>query len=87
MYDELDSLREVAGLVDLLRHYADLAAPDRLLWQKRVSAHPTHDRRTLTRLHGELIAGGWVEQNTGHSVASYRVTPAGLRALRDLTEG
>jgi hypothetical protein len=85
MFDELDPLREMSGLAGLLQHYADLAQPDRHIWQDRRSEHPTHDRRTLTRLHGELIAGGWVEQNTGQTVGGcYRVTPAGLRALREL---
>jgi hypothetical protein len=42
------------------------------------------------RLHGELLAYGWLEQNTGVVSASsgappacYRVTAVGLRALRE----
>ena len=33
-------------------------------------------------LHGELIAFGWVEQNTGQVPSCYRITLAGLRAIR-----
>lgn len=44
----------------------------------------------LVKLHGELIAYGWVEQNTGVTTilkpgvaaCCYRVTAAGKRALR-----
>jgi len=46
--------------------------------------------KELSRLHGELIAQGWIEQNTGVTVvlkpgvvsACYRVTTAGQRALK-----
>jgi hypothetical protein len=93
MFDELESLREMVGLLELLQHYAVLAEPDRQAWQDRLCEHPQHNPRTLTRLHGELIAGGWIEQNTGHTIAGrsgvpacYRITPAGLRALRELAE-
>jgi hypothetical protein len=49
----------------------------------------------MTRLHGELIAHGWVEQNTGltpllrkgEAPACYRVTTAGLRALKQVKVG
>ena len=45
--------------------------------------------RQLARLHGELLAYGWLEQNTGltpvlrrgEAPACYRITAAGLRAL------
>ena len=51
--------------------------------------------RELVRLHGELLAHGWVEQNTGASLAQrpgtvpacYRVTAAGVRALRLASDG
>ena len=46
--------------------------------------------RDLIRLHGELLAYAWLEQNTGMTAlarigaapASYRITVAGIRALR-----
>lgn len=90
MFDDDDPLGQTPGLLDLLRHYGRLARPDRHAWQDRLLEHPEHDARGLTRLHGELLAAGWLEQNTGHTVpgrpgvaACYRVTPAGLRALRE----
>jgi hypothetical protein len=51
--------------------------------------------RKLVRLHGQLLARGWVEQNTGATpvlrpgalAACYRVTAAGLRALRQARDG
>ena len=51
--------------------------------------------RDLVRLHGQLIACGWVEQNAGATpvlrpgavAACYRVTAAGLRALRQARDG
>ena len=85
MYDELEPLHEMAGLAELLRHYAALAKPDRQAWQVRLLAQTGADARGLTRLHGELIASGWIEQNTGTTVGGcYRVTSAGLRVLGEL---
>lgn len=81
MFDEMDRLRDSAPLRELLGHYASLAAPDRQAWQDR---HSSGDRREVTRLHGELIAFGWVEQNTGFMPGGYRVTSAGLRALKQV---
>jgi len=51
--------------------------------------------REMTQMHGELIAYGWVEQNTGltpvlradEAPACYRVTTAGLRALKQVRAG
>jgi len=41
----------------------------------------------LVKLHGELIAFGWVEQNTGEVPICYRITPAGSRAMRQAQGG
>lgn len=38
-------------------------------------------------LHGELIAFGWVDQNTGHVPCRYRVTSSGLRAIQQANGG
>jgi hypothetical protein len=92
MFDELDRLREAAELHTLLTQYADLAGPDRQVWQDRRMALEGCGRRDLTKLHGELIAYGWIEQNTGvvpvarldEAPGCYRVTPAGLRALKQV---
>ena len=50
--------------------------------------------RELVKWHGELIAYGWVEQNTGvvpgvkvgAVLGCYRITPAGVRALKQARE-
>ena len=93
MCDEIDRLRGAKELQALLRHYRDLGAADRTAWQDRLCARDGLEPRDLVRLHGELIAFGWVEQNTGvvfgarygTAPACYRITPAGLRALKQLT--
>ena len=80
-------MRDESGLFGLLTHYAELAAPDRQAWQDRRLDLDGCDGRQLTRLHGELIAFGWLEQNTGVVTqpragavpGCYRVTRAGLR--------
>jgi hypothetical protein len=90
MSDDLQPLRGDRELVELLAHYAELAAPDREAWQDRVMELEGVEARQLARLHGALIATGWVEQNTGVTPAAtrkvgagcYRVTGAGLKALK-----
>jgi hypothetical protein len=90
MFDELERLREVKALFDLLSHYAALAAPDRQVWQDRLEQMEGTTSRELVRLHGELLAYGWLEQNTGATpvlrpgaaLACYRITTAGLKALK-----
>jgi hypothetical protein len=92
MFDEMDRLRDVTELSALLAHYAELAAPDRQVWQDRVQELNGVEARELIKLHGELIAYGWLEQNTGatpilkrgFAPACYRITTAGLRALKQL---
>jgi hypothetical protein len=83
MFDELDRLRETPALFALLSHYAALAAPDRQAWQDRAAIDGC-EGRALTKLHGELIAYGWLELNIDAGSACYRVTPAGLRALKQV---
>src|SRR5438309_532315 len=90
MFDEMDRLRGVKELSALLTHYAELAAPDRQVWLDRVTELDGVEARDLIKLHGELIAWGWLEQNTGSTPvlkrgcapACYRITPAGLRAVK-----
>ncbi len=43
---------------------------------------PLDEPLAMTKLHGELIAFGWVEQNTGNVPTCYRITSSALRALR-----
>jgi hypothetical protein len=95
MFNELERLRDDASLFELLSHYAALAGPDRQVWQDRRMQQDACEGRELTKIHGELIAYGWVEQNTGltpmlrkgEAPACYRVTTAGLRALKQVRAG
>jgi hypothetical protein len=90
MLDDLDRLRETPDLQRLLVHYAEAGGEDRDVWQDRLMGLGGVEARELTRLHGLLLAFGWVEQNTGQTAGvrpgavpgCYRVTAAGLRALR-----
>jgi hypothetical protein len=87
MFDEEASLREDVNLLFLLEHYC--ASEDRDAWLDRVMQIEGLDRAEITSLHGELIAYGWVEQNTGvlprvetgACPGSYRSTAAGRKAL------
>jgi hypothetical protein len=91
MFDEAGLLDEKSPLFHLLRHYAELGEANREAWQDRLMALDDLEPRELSRLHGMLIAAGWVEQNTGitprlerGSVPScYRITSQGLRTYRE----
>lgn len=90
MFDELQRLRDVRELFDLLSHYAELGAADRQVWQDRLAEMAGVEPRALSKLHGELLAYGWLEQNTGATpllrpgtaANCYRITPSGIRALK-----
>ncbi len=82
MLDDLDYLRNDRHLVQLLSHYARLGAESREVWQGRLMVMEGIERPQLVKLHGVLIAFIWVEQNTGEIPCCYRVTAAGLRAMR-----
>ena len=94
MLDEAEELDESTSLFHLLRHYAEPGVANREAWQDRVMALDELGTRELSRLHGELIARGWVEQNTGVTpivkpgvaAACYRITTHGLRAYRKVRE-
>jgi hypothetical protein len=94
MFDEFERLCQTPPLQALLARYAEAGKADRTAWQDRVMEVDGLAGRDLSRLHGELIAYGWVEQNTGATpalkpgvaAACYRVTPAGLRAYREAQE-
>lgn len=87
MFDELQRLRENHHLVQMLRHYT--SAEDRETWLDRIMSTEGVEAKELARLHGELIAHGWIEQNTGTipiaqagaCLKCYRGTTAGRRAL------
>ena len=87
MFDEFDRLGECPELVQLLSHYVVLGKVDRQVWQDRLMELEGVPPKELSKLHGELIAYDWVEQNTdvvtlsnpGVVAACYRVTLDGLR--------
>jgi hypothetical protein len=95
MFNDLEHLRDDVGLFNLLTHYADLAGPDRQAWQDRCMRLEACEPAELIRLHGWLIGSGWLEQNTGvtpgwrkgEAPGCYRITPAGLRALKQVRSG
>ena len=90
MFDELQRLRDAKELFDLLSHYAELGAADRQIWQDRRADMDGVEPRALVKLHGELLAYGWLEQNTGSTTLlrpgtaanCYRITLSGIRALK-----
>ena len=92
MFDEMDRLREAKGLYGLLDYYGKLGTADRQAWQDRLAELEGVPARELVKLHGELLAYGWLEQNTGMTPqlrpgaapACYRITSAGLRALKQV---
>ena len=92
MHDEMDLLLEDETLQQLLLHYGNLGKPDRQLWQDRLMELEDVSGRELAARHGELLAYGWLEQNTGltpgakpgAALACYRISPAGVRALKEM---
>ncbi len=92
MFDDLERLRTSEPLRQLLAYYGQLAEPNRDVWQDRLMAMDGIEARELSKLHGLLIAMDWVELKSGQITVlipgavpgCYRVTGAGLRALRHL---
>ncbi len=87
MLDDLDRLRNNPRLLQLCTHYADLGKDGKEAWQNRLMEMAEVGLRDIVKLHGELIASGWIEQNTGQIPCCYRITSAGLRALRKVGDG
>ena len=77
--------RPCSGYFELYAN-AGLDNPD--AWQIRIMTLDGTDERSLSRLHGRLIAAGWIEFNIAAARAKsetmrcYRITAAGRRALR-----
>jgi hypothetical protein len=90
MFDEFDRLRGCDGLLRLLAHYVAGNAADAEAWQDRRMELEGVRAEELVKLHGELLAYGWLEQNTGLTPVlrtgavpcCYRVTAAGRKALK-----
>ena len=86
MFDESQRLRENSHLLALLSHYAQQGTEDRATWRDRLMQMEGIESKELSRLHGELIAFEWIEQNTGQASVKdgvisncYRITLNGLR--------
>ena len=94
MHDEQQRLQESSDLANLLAHYAKLGLEDREAWQDRVMDLESLNARELSKLYGELMAYGWLEQNTGATpslkeglvMSCYRITRLGLRTFREQKE-
>jgi hypothetical protein len=92
MFDEMERLRDGKELYALLLHYQRAGEADRLAWQDRLAEMEGVEPHQLVKLHGELLAYGWLEQNTGltpllragAAANCYRLTTAGLRALKQV---
>src|SRR6476660_6732607 len=88
MLDDFQRLRENSRLLELLAHYANLGKQDRSVWQQRLMDMEGIEPNELSRLHGELIAFDWIEQNSGRDSTTggilaslYRITSQGVRDL------
>jgi hypothetical protein len=90
MFDDLQHLRDDPSLFHLLNYYVQDGAADREAWQDRLMQLDEAPAGDLVQWHGELLAYGWIEQNTGTvSILRpgtvpqcYRPTTAGQRAIR-----
>ena len=93
MFEDLQRLREVETLRQLLARYAQLGTVDKDAWQDRLMQVNGVTASDLTKLHGELLAYSWIEQNTGVTPIvrpgavpfCYRITSAGRRAIERAT--
>jgi hypothetical protein len=90
MFDDSLHPQENPVLLSLLSHYAQMGTEDRATWRGRLMQMEGVEPRQLSALHGDLIAFGWIEQNTGQAIlrqdgtlsACYRITLHGLREYR-----
>lgn len=95
MINELERLSANVALQLLLSHYAEAGVTAPGEWQERVMKLERVEARLLPKLHGELLAFEWIEQNTSETIhgretatrCCYRVTEAGLLALKQVLTG
>lgn len=85
--EDTQRLRDNPHLQQLLTHYAEGGRNDRRIWQDRLMEMDGLAPTQITKLHGELLAFEWVEQDTGAVRASYRITPSGIRFLKAAIHG
>ena len=86
MLDDLDCLRSNPRLLEMLTHYANLGQGDRDTWHPRLLAMEQVEPSDFVKMHGQLIAFGWIELNVGQVPTCYRITLAGQQALRQAQE-
>lgn len=84
MLDDIQRLRNSPPLLQLLSHYA---AQGKETWTNRLTHLDGVDPSELVKLHGELIAFSWADQNTGQVPCCYRVTASGLKAIQQVNGG
>ena len=84
MLDDIQRLRNDPALLQLLSHYA---AQGKETWTNRLMDMDCVAPSELVKLHGELIAFSWADQNTGQVPCCYRVTASGLKAIQQVNGG
>ncbi len=84
MLDSLERLRNDPQLLLLFSHYAKLGETNPEAWHTRLAHLDCDGRVDLVKLHGELIAFDLVEPNPGQTPCKYRLTRAGLKAIREI---
>lgn len=86
-----DALRESTPLRELLYHYLTCKqqSPGQE-WHDRVMSVGTLEPADVSKLHGHLLANGWVDTRVANDVFNtpgrltgcYKITPDGARALQ-----
>ena len=84
MFDDMQRLRNNPHLLQLLTQYA---AHGKETWTNRLKCLEGVEPSDLVKLHGELIAFSWADQNTGQVPCCYRVTPSGLKVIQQVNGG
>ena len=84
MLDDIQRLRNSPPLLQLLSHYAGLGKET---WTNRLMHLEGVEPSELVKLHGELIAFNWADQNTGQVPCCYRGTSSGLKAIQQVNGG
>ena len=84
MLDDIQRLRSNPHLLQLLSHYA---VQGKETWTNRLMDMEGVAPSELSKLHGELIAFSWADQNTGQVPCCYRVTASGLKAIQQVNGG
>lgn len=84
MLDNLERLRNNPQLLQLFSHYARLGEANPEAWHARLAQMEYDGKVDLVKLHGELIAFDFIEQNTGQLPCRYRLTRGGLKVFQEI---